>query len=137
MKGKNVCFQIYGRDKILIEVHIKNLSNIKCLFQGFTGSDIICPAGELDILNGFVCAGDYPVREQSPDHLFVLGNRFDCCTGGSHTLLEENKKNVIQHVFVFHIDKVCLEDFYETEAMGLLCTSKCESCCYGGIHCWL
>ena len=40
MEGKNVCFQVYGRDKISIEVQRKNLNNIKCLFQGLTGSDM-------------------------------------------------------------------------------------------------
>ena len=111
MKAKNVCFQIYGRDKILIEVHIKNLSNIKCLFQWLTGSDIICSAGELDILNGFECAGDYPVREQSSDHLFVLRNRFYCSTGGSHTLLQENKKMLSNMSSSFTLIKFALRIF--------------------------
>ena len=79
-------------DKMSIGVHRKNLSNIKCLFQGLTSSDIICPAGEIDILIGFKYGGYYPVRQQSSDHLLVLGNKFGCCIGAIHLLLEKNTR---------------------------------------------
>ena len=136
MEGKIVCFQVYGRDKISIEEHRKNLSNIKCLFQGLTSSDIIRPVGEIDILIGFEYAGYYSVREQSSDHLLILGNKFGCCIEGIHPLLEKDTRREYKKCYstclCLHADKVCIKDFYDTEAMDLSRAPKFGSCTVGG-----
>ena len=78
----------------------------------------------------FEYAGYHSVGEQSSNHFLFPGNRFGWSIGGSHPLLEENTKKVIQHVSVLHADKACIEDFFETESMvvpksGSFCCGKC------------
>ena len=87
--------------------------------------NIMCPAVEIDTLIGFKYTGYHPVKEQSSDHLHILGNSIGCCIGGSsHPLFYENTKMVIQHVSVLHDNKVCIKDFYETRTIALACAPK-------------
>ena len=81
------------------------------------------PCWETDILIGYKYGGYHPVREQSSDYLLVLVNIFGRSIGSSRSLLDK----VIQHIFFLHLDKVSIEDFYETEAMSEAFAPKLEA----------
>ena len=93
-------------DQIPTEVSRKSLENVRSLFENLSHHDIRRPTGEIDVLIGFEYAGFHPVQEQSCDHLLVLGTRFEKCIGGSHSLLKENTKKIIQHATVLHVDQI-------------------------------
>ena len=56
----------------------------------------------------------HQVFEQSCIHLLVLRNRFGKCIDGSHSLLKENTQEIIQHAAVLHVNKVRMNNFYES-----------------------
>ena len=77
--------------------------------HGRFSSDLICPAGEVDILNGFKYSDYYPVRKHSSDHLFVLGNNCGRRIGRSHPLLEDNTKLDIEWLLFLNAGKACFK----------------------------
>ena len=59
------------------------------------------------------------------------------CLEGSHPLLKEGTKKLIQQVSIIHIRPVSVEDFYNIESMGVECSPrccgfKCSDCPLGG-----
>jgi len=79
----------------------------KSLFTDLDKKDLNCPKGQIDVLIGFEYAGFHPIRERSCGHLLMLSNIFGKCFSGSHQLLEENTRKVIQHVQV-HVVKAVI-----------------------------
>ena len=64
---------------------------------------------------------------KSVDHLLLMHNKFGQCLGVSHPLLCESTQLEVQKVQVAHLN-VKLDEFFETETMGVSCTPKCGSC---------
>ena len=92
-------FQVYGIDMILTVAERKKLSNSNWPFLELTISDMICSTGEIDILTGIEYAGCHTFREQSTDHLIVLGKIW---------LLHVRLSSTVGRV-----DKAHIEVFYE------------------------
>ena len=128
LEGNNVLFRVYGIDRISDDVSCGNLTNIKSLFTGLDKNHLNRPTGQIDVLIGFEYAGFHPIRERSCGHLLLLSNIFGKCIGGSHQLLEENTRKVIQHVQVLHVEKAEINDFFDAETLGVECSPKCGSC---------
>ena len=119
---------MYGIDRISTKVRDIDLTEVMYLFDDLVPEDIKRHAGEIDVLIGFEYAGFHPVREQHADHLLLMSNRFGKCLGGSHPKLSEGTRKVVKHVTIHHFKGVTLQDFYDTEVMGVNCTPKCGGC---------
>ena len=126
--GETVNFRVYGIDRISSPVEGINLNGVMHLFQNINKQEIQRPSGEIDVLIGYEYAGYHPEREQSSGHLLLLKNRFGRCLGGSHTNMAENTLKLIQHATVHHVARVNIEDFFDTESLGVECSPKCGSC---------
>ena len=111
---KIVHFQVYGINQISTGVSRKNLPNAKHLFKILSPHAIKRSTGEIDVLIGFEYARSHQVFEQSCIHLLVLRNRFGKGIDGSHSLLKENTQKIILHAAVLHVDKVRINNFYES-----------------------
>ena len=85
------------------------------------------PTGEVDLLIGFEYAGFHPERIKSKGHLLLLENKFGRCIGGSHQDIVEKTKMMIQTIRVCHA-RVSMEDFFESEMLGVSCTPRCGGC---------
>ena len=125
-KGNVVEFQVYGIDQISEEVKIVEFEDVIHLFTNLRESEVKRPVGEVDVLIGFEYAGFHPVREQSADHLLLMSNRFGKCIGGSHKMLYEGTRKVVQHVVIHHCQRVNVEQFYKIEGMGVERSTKCS-----------
>ena len=129
--GRVIIFRIYGIDKISTDVKYISVKGVLHLFNDIKEVDIQRPTGEIDILVRYEYAGFHPVREQSVGHLIILNNQFGKCLSGTHQMLKEKTQKLVQHIVIHHIERVKLEDFYSTEAMGVQCYPKCGRCKYG------
>lgn len=119
LKGETVLFCVYGIDRISEEVSRGNPNNIKALFNDLGQQDLLTVRQEI-LMSSLASS----MLVSTNGHLLLLSNRF----GGSHPLLEENTRKIIQHVQVLHIEKVTVTDFFETESLGVDCSPKCGSC---------
>ena len=129
-KQEVVKIMVYGISKISTEVKAINVKGVSHLFTDVPLPKLQRPSGEIDVLVGLDYLGFHPVREQASDHLLVMKNRFGMCLSGSHHLLSENTKKVIQHVSVHHISgiEVSIQDFCKSEAVGVSCNPRCGGC---------
>lgn len=128
-RNRVVEFRVYGIEKISTEIKTINVQGVMHLFDGVRKNELKRPSGEIDVLIGYEYAGFHPVRQQASGHLLLLSSRFGKCLGGSHPLLSEYTRKVIQHVQVHHVDvETTIEDFYNIEAMGVNCNPKCGGC---------
>ena len=84
--GKVVHTQDYGMDQASTGVSSKNLASVEEPFQNLSPHAIKRPTRETDVVLGFEYVGFYPVREQSCDHLLVIGNKSGKCKGENHSL---------------------------------------------------
>ena len=132
--GEVVILQVYGIDKVSTHLKPIDLSDVIKLFKNVSELELQRPEGEVDVLVGFEYAGYHPVREQSVNNLLVLRNQFGVCMGGSHKLLQEKTRKVVQTVIIHHLRQVTVEDFFETESLGVSCTPKCGGCRCGNCH---
>lgn len=126
--GNIIEFQVYGIDKISSYMHSINVDGVLHLFHGVKKAEVDRPVGEIDVLIGFEYAGFHPVRLQSSHHLLLLGNQFGRCLGGSHWKLRESAQTLIQYATVHLTARINVENFFDTEALGVECTPKCGSC---------
>ena len=126
--GKFVDFILYGIDKISTPLRNVNLDEVIKLFPDAKNNELQRPVGEIDILIGFEYAGFHPTRKQSNGHLLLLENMFGNCLGGSHPLLSEKTRKIIQHAVVNHVKIAAIEDFFDIERLGVECTPKCGNC---------
>ena len=126
--GNSIEFQVYGIDKISSRMNGIDVVGVMHLFHGVNKAEVDRPAGEIDVLIGYEYAGFHPVRLQSSDHLLLLGNQFGRCLGGSHQRLNEKAQMLIQYATVHFTTRVNIENFFDTEALGVECTPKCGSC---------
>ena len=133
VSGEEVTFRAYGIDKVSTNLAPIDLSGVVHLFDGITEGDIQRPHGEVDALIGFEYAGYHPVREQSADHLLLMRNRFGVCLSGSHSMLQESTQKLVQNVIIHHLQRVAINDFFETESLGVACKPRCGGCKCG--HC--
>ena len=84
--------------------------------------------GKVDMLIGLEYAGFHPDRDKVLDHLVLFKNRFGCCLGGTSAQIMEKTQKLVQEVTVSHVKAVKIEDFYESESLGVSCQPKCGSC---------
>ena len=78
---------------------------------------------------GLEYAGFHPEKQMALGHLVLYSNRFGACLGGTHhQLREKTQKLVQQEVEVSHIKAARIDDFYESESLGVSCKPKCGSC---------
>ena len=130
--GKNVCFILYGIDKISSDVKNVNITGVLKDFENIQLNEVKRPKGEIDILIGFDYAGYHPIKVQSNGHLLVMQNQFGMCLSGYHSNLFEETVRIIQHAVVHHTKGVNIDDFHDIEGLGIMCTPKCGSCRCGG-----
>ncbi|CAB3989230.1 RNA-directed DNA polymerase from transposon BS [Paramuricea clavata] len=126
--GETVKFRVYGIDRISSPMEGINLNGVMHLFQNINKQEIQRTNGEIDVLIGYEYAGYHPEREQSSGHLLLLKNRFGRCLGGSHTSMAENTLKLIQHATVHHVVRINIENFFDTESLGVECSPRCGSC---------
>ena len=126
--GNSIQFQVYGMDKISSRINSIDVAGVMHLFHGVHKTEVDRPTGEIDVLIGYEYAGFHPVRLQSSNHLLLLGNQFGRCLGGSHQKLNEKAQMLIQHATVHLTTRVNIENFFDTEALGVQCTPKRGSC---------
>ena len=62
-----------------------------------------------------------------------MRNHFGVCLGRSHRILQEKTKEIIQNVIIHHLQNVFINNFYDSEAVGVNCTPRCGGCKCG--HC--
>ena len=121
-------FVVYGIDKISIPVKAIDISPIKKLFDDDALSEINRPCGEIHVLIGFEYAGYHPLRITCKKHLLLMKNQFGTCLGGYHPNLFEEDVKVIKHAYIHYARGIDIEDFYDTEGLGIQCTPRCGSC---------
>ena len=85
------------------------------------------PAGEIDMLIGIDYAGFHPEKISASGHLVLMKNKFGTCLSGSSKEIEENTKIIVKNVSIYHAI-VKIEDFYNSEGLGVTCQPKCGSC---------
>ena len=126
VNGNIESFQAYGIDKISTSIEAYDTSSIAKLFN-IAASEVTRPEGEIDMLIGYEYAGFHPDKEKSVNHLVLLKNKFGRCFGGTHETMIERATLLIQEARVAHA-AIKIEDFYNTEALGVACVPKCGSC---------
>ena len=58
-------------------------------------------SGDIDLLIGYEYAAFHPVPEKSQNHLMLLRNRFGYVIAGTHILIQESTKNLLNmHEYV-------------------------------------
>jgi len=120
-------FKVYGIQKISSSIEAVETSMFAVMF-GVDPDTIRRPEGEVDVLIGLEYAGFHPDKEKSVDHLVLFANRFGACLGGTHPKLTERTEKVIQDIEVAHIKAAKIDDFYESESLGISCQPKCGNC---------
>ena len=130
-KSVVVPFRVYGMNNISTDVKQIKVENVLKLFVGLTLDEINRPSHSIDVLIGFEYAGCHPMKIESVDNLLLLENRFGKCLGGSHPLLKERTRKLLQHVSINHIKGVKINDFFDTEMLGIEVKPKCGNCSCG------
>ena len=118
----------YGIEAISSELCPINIQPALDLFKNVTRSEVHRPSGKVDLLIGMDYAGFHPVTETSRNHLLLMKNQFGYCLGGTHPMLEERTKKLIQTVTVHHVQAVKIDEFFQTENLGVSCFPKCGGC---------
>ena len=118
----------YGIEAISSELCTIDIQPALYLFKCVKSSDVHRPSGQVDLLIGMGYAGFHPVTEKSIGHLLLMKNQFGQCLGGTHPLLEERTKKLIQTVTVHHVQSTRIDDFFQTENLGVNCFPKCGGC---------
>ena len=126
MNGQPEIFKAYGIEQISSSIESANITEVTRLLSIDT-SEIKRPIGEVDMLIGFEYAGFHPEKVNNNGHLLHLKNKFGSCIGGSHITIEEKTNLVIQEAEVCHV-QIRIEDFYESESLGIRCNPRCGGC---------
>ena len=126
--GQEVLLQVYGINQISTSIERVIVDSVVKLFPNISCEDVARPVGEIDVLVGLEYAGFHPVREDNVGHLLLLANQFGKCLGGSHSMLHEGTRKLIQHVTIHHIRSIDIQDFYDIESLGVSCSPKCGGC---------
>ena len=120
--------QVFGIDEISREIKPVDTKCVTPLFTNVHERDIGRPTGSVDVLIGIENAALHPTRQQINGNLILMKNQFGLCLGGSHPLLQEFTTQDIDSVFVIHHASVKLDDFFETEGLGVECNLRCGGC---------
>ena len=132
--GDTVTIEVLGIDNISTDIVEVKLDGIFKLFDGLEAIDLNRPRhGRIDCLIGHQYAAFHPTEKCAVDHLLLLENRFVYVIGGSHPILVDNTKKVLQHAKVYHATGR-VEDFYAMENLGIECRPRCGSCKCGKCH---
>ena len=123
-QGQVVPFEVYGIDVITADIQTVSVNNVVHLFKYVALEEISRPTGSVDMLIGYGYVGYHPVPEQKLGHLLLLRNRFGRCLGGTHAELKDSN-HAMQNAIVHHVAEVKIEDFYNTENLGVECTPRC------------
>ena len=126
IQGNIEFFNAYGIDKISTPIESTDTGCFANLFN-IKAEDVKRPVGEIEMLIGFDYAGFHPEKEQACGHLLLLKNKFGHCLGGSHRWLEERTHLLIQEAHIAHA-LVKIDDFYNSEVLGVFCQPRCGSC---------
>jgi hypothetical protein len=119
-------FQAYGIPRISSAIEVIETDRYAVLLD-VEPNLIRRPKGEVEMLIGLEYAGFHPDKEKILDHLVLFKNRFGCCLGGTHNQLIEKTQKLVQEVTVAHA-KIKIDDFYESESLGVACQPRCGSC---------
>ena len=119
-------FRAYGIQKISSAIEAIETDQYAVLLD-VDPIQIRRPEGEVEMLIGLEYAGFHPDKEKIKDHLVLFKSRFGCCLGGTHEQLIERTKKLVQDVTIAHA-KIKIDDFYESETLGVSCQPKCGSC---------
>ena len=120
-------FKVYGIQKISSSIEAIETDRFAVMF-GVHPEDIRRPEGEVDVLIGLQYAGFHPDKQKAINHLVLFANRFGACLGGTHHQLTEKTEKLVQEVEIAHVKSARIEDFYESESLGISCQPKCGSC---------
>ena len=126
INGNIEYFKAYGIERISTTIEAYDTSSMAKMFD-IDPVEVSRPEGEIDMLIGFEYAGFHPDKERSVDHLVLLKNKFGRCFGGTHETMVERATLLIQEAQVAHA-AIKIEDFYNTEALGVSCVPKCGNC---------
>ena len=124
--GEREYFMAYGMNKISTKIEATDVTQVAKLLK-VDKEKVKRPNGEIEMLIGYEYAGFHPQRKRCVDHLLLLENKFGQCLGGSHPMLQEKTQIQVKDVQVSHVN-VKLDDFFESETMGVSCVPKCGSC---------
>ena len=124
-RGEVVEIVVYGIERISGAIDPVDTSEIKEL----STFNVKRPEGEVDVLIGYEYAGYHPTVEESVGHLLILGSRFGRCLGGAHPKLKDSTKVYPHGQMILHIKgSATLQDFFDTESLGVQCSPKCGGC---------
>ena len=126
---------VFGIDQISTDIERFDWEGILKQFKSPEVTQASRPAeGAIDILVGYQYAAYHPVPLESVGHLLLMKNKFGVIVAGSHPDVEENTKQLVQHVIVLHSNGIKADDFYNIESLGVSCTPSCGSCKCGKCH---
>ena len=132
--GDTVTIEVFGINKLSTDIVELKLDSILKLFDGLEATVLNRPRhGRIDCLIGYQYAAFHPTKKCEVNHLLLLENRFGYVISGSHQILVDNTKKVVQHAKGHHATGR-VEDFYAMENLGIECRSRCGSCKCGRCH---
>ena len=142
--GRKHVIKAYGIEEISSQIKKVDIEGAICFFPDLRAEDIQRPSGFIDLLVGFNYANLHPVRKKAHGHLLVMENDFGKCLGGSHHNMKECTVNHLDQVLIHHVTMHtnALDDFMNSEGLGICCTPRCGSCrcgtcSLGGKNCTL
>ena len=109
------------------EYHSNNIDLILHMFKGVEKGEVERPKGEIDVLIGYNYASLHPHVIQAAGNLLLLENRFGRCIAGSHQMIEESCKVLVDTVEVYHVTN-SEASFFDIEDMGIQCFPRCGNC---------
>ena len=118
-------------NNISTDVKQMKVEDVIGLFEGVGIEEVRRPYGSIDVLIGFEYAGCHPVKRLSVENLLILGNRFGKCLGGSHPVLKEKARKLLQYVSINYVKGINIDDFFETENLGIEVEPRCGNCSCG------
>lgn len=128
LDGRVMTIKAFGIQHISSEIKEIKLDHLKHLFEEL--STIKRPSGHVDLLIGFNYAGIHPVMKKAHGNLLLMENCFGACLGGTHPKLNEATVNHIDAT-IYHVTQghsVTLDNFIDTENLGISCSPSCGGC---------
>ena len=126
--GDTITIEVLGIDNISTAIVEVQLDGILKLTDGLEVINLNrLGHGRIDCVIGYQYTAFHPTKKCAVDHPLLLENRFGFVTGGSHPILVDNTKKVVQQAKVHHAVGR-LEDFYAMENLGIECGPRCGSC---------